>query len=385
MPGAGLISWLERRSRRQQASYLLLLWLLSSGISYAFFGYGTSTDSVGYLQAAQALLAGEWPAGFEFFYSSYAIFLALLQSLGLGLREIVWVQYLSMGLSAWVLLRLSAKASHSPAVGLLTATLYLCWLKVQQWNSLIYTDALFTHCIIYLVGALYFYRFYRGWLLCITLLFFTVLLRPPGLLLIPALGAGAWSLLPASYRQQWWKKGLIGLGLSLLLLILINTALQDSVHMIIESYSRAEVIYPKERLGLEPPEQLASIDPAQAPLWQLAAFIWQHPLYWAKLFGLKTLLFLANIKPYFSWYHNLAIIGLLWPLYGLAVVGYRQMPDRLIKHFSLSLIVLMALTVGCTSENWDGRFLIPLLPWVFVLAAQGICTLLNPGQHTAGH
>jgi len=141
----------------------------------------------------------------------------------------------------------------------------------------------------------------------------------------------------------------------------------------IESYSKAELIYPNISLGLQLPVDLIIPSDEHAPLTCLLMFMYSNPVYFLKITSLKLLLFLGNIKPYFSRAHNALIIGFLFPLYFFALKGFQYfMAHRKEHYFMAGFIIMQTAIVSLTSENWDGRFLIPVLPFVFMLSAVGI-------------
>jgi hypothetical protein len=152
---------------------------------------------------------------------------------------------------------------------------------------------------------------------------------------------------------------------------LLNNML--SQFTLVESYAKGEVIYPNIRLGVEVPNDLMIPDTSLSPLARLGMFVFYNPFYFAKITLLKLFLFLANVKPYFSWLHNLLITLVLYPLYIFAFLGFKHFHDKICgKYFILGFILAQCLTVMLTTENWDGRFLIPILPFILILSAMGI-------------
>jgi hypothetical protein len=125
-------------------------------------------------------------------------------------------------------------------------------------------------------------------------------------------------------------------------------------------------------LGMEAPSDLYIPDATHSTLVSVFLFASYNPVYFLKLFFLKLFLFLGNVKPYFSVLHNTVIVLILYPLYFFSVKGFLKFPShRKEKYFVAGFVIAQALTVALTSENWDGRFLVPLLPFVFLLAADG--------------
>ena len=60
---------------------------------------------------------------------------------------------------------------------------------------------------------------------------------------------------------------------------------------------------------------------------------------------------------------------LLWPLYYLAVRGARRAVWLPARAFLVAVPLLQAAIVMLTVDDYDVRFLAPVLPFVFVLAA----------------
>jgi hypothetical protein len=81
------------------------------------------------------------------------------------------------------------------------------------------------------------------------------------------------------------------------------------------------------------------------------------------------------VKPYFSPIHNTIIVLILYPVYIFAIIGYfRFGKTQFEKYFIAGYVASLVFTVSLTSENWDGRFLMPVLPFIFLLASHGIIT-----------
>jgi hypothetical protein len=147
---------------------------------------------------------------------------------------------------------------------------------------------------------------------------------------------------------------------------------------LIQSYAKGEIIYPNINFWIEKPESLLLPPDSMQPLASLIFFMAHNPAYFFKLSSVKMILYYGHVKPYFSWVHNTAIVLLLYPLYFLAGwAAWRSKINKPVLLFLLSYIFLQGATVMLTAENWDGRFLVPVLPFVFVLSALGLDHLLK--------
>jgi hypothetical protein len=170
----------------------------------------------------------------------------------------------------------------------------------------------------------------------------------------------------------------------IMFLIFVNRAL--STFGVMDAYLSGEVIYDITTTNLAevgfmripPPENVYS-PPEQYPqLLKIALFIAGNPVYSAKLFFTKAFYLLAHARPFWSTIHNVFSIVILLPLYFLFGKGMGiQTANKDIKIFAGIYLVLHIVSVGLTTEDWDGRFLMPMLPVIFLFAAGGLSSLLK--------
>ncbi|WP_236705139.1 hypothetical protein, partial [Hymenobacter sp. AT01-02] len=124
---------------------------------------------------------------------------------------------------------------------------------------------------------------------------------------------------------------------------------------------------------VEPTEPLMLPPASLAPVVRLAYFILGNPVYFAKLALLKGLLFISYVKSYYSWFHIVMIVVFIYPCYWMAWRGSQVAAVWLpVRVFLVSVILLQGLIVMMTVEDWDVRFLLPVLPCTFALAGIGI-------------
>lgn len=354
-----------------EAISLGIIWVIIQVYLYIYFGAHTAVDSALYIANAQRLLQGNFSYDSNFWYSGYSAFLALVWGLGGGIKQAVWLQIALSGGAALALWQAVCYLSGAPRTAYLAVLFYLLWFKIHQWNVILYTESLFTSCCIFSFTLLVMAR--RRWQvgLAVLLIIYTALVRPSGYCFLLGVAAyGVVRLRRTTIKSALWWLLAVGLGVSLLLLL--NKMLVN--YILVESYARAEIIYPGITLGLQPPAELVLPAASLPPLGRLLVFIALNPLYFCKLSIIKLLLFIGNVKPYYSWLHNLAITVVLWPSYYFAFRG----GQKLVIHHAAATCFIIAfagaqtITVALTTENWDGRFLVPVLPFVFALTALGL-------------
>lgn len=99
-------------------------------------------------------------------------------------------------------------------------------------------------------------------------------------------------------------------------------------------------------------------------------FAAHNPGFLGKLMLGKLFVFFSSIKPYYSLGHRLVSVLVLWPLYFLAVRGAgRAAVWRPARAFLVGVPLLQAAVVMLTVDDYDVRFLAPVLPFIFTLAA----------------
>ncbi|NML67445.1 hypothetical protein HHL22_19760 [Hymenobacter sp. RP-2-7] len=113
--------------------------------------------------------------------------------------------------------------------------------------------------------------------------------------------------------------------------------------------------------------------PGTGQVWRIGYFAAHNPGFLLRLMGGKVLVFFSSVKPYYSLGHKLLSMLVLWPCYWLAARGARLrqvwLPGRV---FLAAVPLLQAAVVMLTVDDYDVRFLAPVLPFVFVLAALGV-------------
>ena len=355
---------------------MISLWILLQFIASQNFNMRTSVDSELYISGADDMINGQFPKGREIFYFSYMCILAVLSILNLGYENVIYVHFLAAIIAIYFSYQLALKLTDNNPMAVITPLLYILWIKFQQWNLIIYTDAIFSHMVIISIYALVKSRNVKEQMVVILLIIFTSFLRPSGLGLLIATAIYLVNRFTESREVKLYPRLIM---LTLLILIFawfLNYALNNFIDSFIESYKMAEIIYPNINILVNQPLHLYIPDTNYQPLFRLFLFIVNNPVYFIKISIVKGLLFLGHIKPYYSFAHNLFIVGFLYPTYLLAIKGFLSMKKDSLKLLMLSFLVFQFLTICLTTENWDGRFLLPILPVIFTLASIGVSNYL---------
>jgi hypothetical protein len=151
--------------------------------------------------------------------------------------------------------------------------------------------------------------------------------------------------------------------------------------LIVETYQRGEVMFATPVWAIRPSAPLVLPPAGVGQMTRALYFAAYNPLFMSKLMLIRLLAFFSSIKPYYSLGHRLMSILVLWPLYWLAVRGARRVAVWLpARAFLAGVPLLQAGVVMLTVDDYDVRFLAPVLPFVFALAALGVVGEWPPQQ-----
>ncbi len=355
---------------------LLFLWFLLQLWGYSKFGITSSADTPFYIAQANDWLEGTWPEGRERWYSSYSLTIALVIAITGSASYIVVVQVLLSLVAMLALYKLGNEVSKQYKAGFIACIMYLFFFKLQQWNYFIYAESLAISGAIIVLCFLVKAKKMLPVMLTAVVLCYVVFLRPNGL---GVLVASFMYLIAHTYQKRQLIKQQLVIGSAtfiIMILYISNRMLATEVASFIDSYSRGELVYPNHTLGFKPDQNLTKPSPENPPLLQLLLFAVQNSWYFLQLCMLKLVLFIFHVKPYFSIFHNIYLL-LFLPVVYLYFCSALKIVPLPVAAFALTVFTLQAAIVSISSENWDGRFLLPVLPPVFLVAAIGLKSYLN--------
>lgn len=356
--------------RKYAPAALVLLWAAAQ-VWFLRDGPRVVYDSHRYLGYAQQLTDG-WGIGttHNVRYLGYAAYLSIFQRLGLGLWPMVLGQVLLNGLATLAFYRAMHRlAPHDWRPAVLATALVVAWPDLQRFNAYLLTESLFASTVMLTFWIVMRVRHWSDAWLTLPPLVLAIVLRPNGFL-VPI------AVLAAGFRWAWQRSNrkqrlglLVGIRIiELSTVFLINPVLRT--YHVIETYARGQIIGGYKAWLVYPTAPLVLPAPDRLPLVRMWLFMWEQPGFFFKLAGFKLLAFMAYVKPYWSMPHQVVGALVIWPAWLLAGWALRiASPGRL---FLGTLLIGQASIVLLTIENWDSRFLTPLLPALFALAALGV-------------
>lgn len=311
-------------------------------------------EALKYSGCARDVLAGDFHDLFGNYlkYATYILFLVpfvALDSLWLAIASQIVIGIVA----AEALGRWTERSSGNLGLGRLAMAIFLLCPLIQTWALALYTEHLFTCSVILFIEQLD--REHRLTPPMIALGLITLFGRPTGVLfVIPAI---AWRLrerLPAPMRA--WLVPFTGAAILIFALAVLRIE-----HAQLAPIAAGQVIAGVGGMGADD-LQGHTIGAAQRYL--------VHHVGWME-WGRITLRRISSLftltRPYFSTLHNV-VNAVFFALYPLAVIGlwrsWRQ--DRV--RSVLAVILLNSALVALTHDEWSGRFVVPLLPWIIALA-----------------
>jgi 4-amino-4-deoxy-L-arabinose transferase-like glycosyltransferase len=293
---------------------------------------------------------------------------------GGSIEAVVIGQYVLSLVAVLALYRAAFILWDSTISAVIACMLFLGFIDISIWNSYVLTESVYTsficfsiYCLVTINKGKVSNRFIA---LSIFVVLFTIFIKPTGIALL----VGVAAVFLTRIKSRPIRIAVVSIT-SVLFIILVNRMLTTFV--LVENYLAGEVIYAATDLVVERPTDLTNPS-SSYPLLRVILFVVQNPLYWTKLFVLKVYYLLSHTRPFWSVAHNIFSLLVLLPSYFLFFRNARR-ADRNVLIFATSFLLVHILSVGMTSDDWDGRFLIPMLPVIFIFSGRSQRTMeINP-------
>ncbi|MEP4531889.1 MAG: hypothetical protein ABJ004_02305 [Cyclobacteriaceae bacterium] len=371
---------------------VFIIVMVYAAVSFLLFnqhGIKVVTDSHRYLAYAEELKDGFYFDPHNFWYLGYVLFIFFIKSFGGGITSLIIAQHIIGLLGALALYFASARIFSNQKTAAITAMAYILFIDIISWNSYVLCESFYMSMLCF--SALVLTRIWKGgsslnnFLLAAPILLLTVVSKPTGIALVAAGGVWMVHRLFGLTKSPLTRAALV-LGTLAGMLLLSNKMLASYTH-IDKDYRAGELIYsisqlPSTRgfelLIVEPPSDMYLPAQGQPPVLRILSFIIHNPIYWVELFIKKALLLLLHVRPYWSHMHNIYALLFLIPTYVLFARGLKKI--TLPKDFKLFIgtyLIAHVGIVGLSTVDWDGRFLLPLLPALFLLAAPVLEELIS--------
>jgi hypothetical protein len=295
------------------------------------------------------------------------IFICL--SLHIGFSAVVIIQLLCNALATMALYKTANTVFNNKPQSVFATLLFITFIPIQYWNSFLYTESLFySLCIFFMYSFVVLPPAKKAThvirLIIVLALLFT---RPLGILFLPV---AAWYYLSQSNLLSI-TKWLVAIAACAIALVLVNFLYQGGADM--------DIVMPQKQgfiicYGCSITQAGLQTITTGNPLNNLVYFIVHNPGYFLQLAFYRLLYFFTLYRPYYSLLHNAYLIACMVFLYGFAVIS--AFSTKLIKtvpfkHIFLPLLVIFCVGVMLQCDDFNSRFVMPLFPWIILLAANG--------------
>jgi hypothetical protein len=333
------------------------------------FGIYTQEEAVKYSYEADYFLEHAWFSEPKYiFYSGYIFLRIVCNAIGAGDVGMYIVQLLLNALAVVCFYKLVQKLSDKYQAAVFGTLLLILCIPYQKWTAYLFTESIFFSLVIIYTYVLFasFKNRYAKPALATLLLLLLVVSRPTGMLVIPATVAFISYHLFVNKKKLWafviWLPGVAGL------LLLVDAAMKGK--------GEFDFIKPfvEEHIICGVPERIATAAAGNGDsLRVLLMYIGQHFFDFIQLAFLRLISFFGLYRSYYSPMHNLLLIAGFYPIYILSTFSIRYMYRNASAFFifSVVLVITFALSVMLTCDDWHNRFIMPVMPVIFIYAAVG--------------
>lgn len=333
-----------------------LLLLLAIGMHQ---GVLVDQEALKYTSCARSVLHGDFSdlTGNYLKYAGYIIFLLPFVAL-----DNLWLAVLSQVALGFIaseaLARYTERITGNIALGRVAMALFLLCPLIQVWTLALYTEHFFTCMIILFLERLD--RVSRMDATTTGLGVLALFARPVGLFfVVPSL---LWRYRRAQVLVPFsrWAFAMACVALFAAAISVPRIAAPQ-----LEPIASGQVIAGVGGGGTEGFAGTTIMDAQQHLLDRVGLAQWAH-------ITLRRTASLFNLsRPWYSARHN-AIHTLFFALYPLALLGAVRWWKNERVRLLVAILALNVALVGLTHDEWSGRFVVPLLPWVIVLACASL-------------
>lgn len=370
---------------------MIIIALIVNLVLYRFYAIKIVNDTSQYLYYGDLIRNGTLYRDHYFWYIGYVLFLSFLKIFSSSPALVVVAQVILFIVALMAVYDASKHIFRHSESAFISCLLYLLFIEIPTWNFYLLPESLYASFVCFSIAAIVRYngKLKEG-LIALALTAITFFIKPTGIAILIMFLLNVILFHSKAWRKNTYSRSIIWITTAVFILLLGNTMVDSFT--VVENYSKGEIIYGvssmpdyqhTDMLMISPPEDLVIPASDHAPVVRIMLFIFHNPVYFIKLSSTKGLYFILHIKPYYSLHHNLFIVLFLFPIYFFSLwTLFREATPGTIK-IILSIYILFQITIVMfTVEDWDGRFLVPIIPPLVILAGRGLQLFLQKFQLT---
>lgn len=346
-------------------------WLIVNILVYLSLGVKYAIDTTRFHSEASAWIAGRFEFSYHFWYSGYIAILALCNVFFHSIYPSIIIQCGLSLISILLFYKGLCRLLKAESTAFIAALFVILYIPIQQWNVCLLTESFYISSILLFVWAYSIENNHTKWIILLSIAFLATTLRPNGgILLITAFVLLAKQFITIENRKYIYGTGLfVAIGL----FFLLNNTTRIFYQFLMDSFNKGEVIcgYSGWIIAIETKIEVTD---SKGSIIKILELLISHPWQCIQLGIYRFIALWADVRMYYSTTHNTYIVLMLLPTYVFSCIGmfhYKKI------HSGLFLITLLyaglnSLLVVITYADWDGRFLAPLLPVLFIWSALGI-------------
>lgn len=348
---------------------LILCWFLVNGFLLYVLGIKYAIDTTRFEAEANAWLNGSFEPSYRFWYSGYIAILALSKSSFNSIYPSIIFQYILALVSTVLFYKGLTKLTKNEQAAFYTTLLTIFFTRIQLWNTCLLTESIFISLILLFVWAYSIEKKTIKWFMMIFIVVLAATVRPNGgILLFNCSGVYAIQCIQQEKRFPTF----FAIGIAIVLLIL-HFSTETFYLFLLDSFNKGEIICGYTHWTSSHETYIVN-NSSSGSLTKIIDLISSNPIKSAQLFLSRFIALWSDVRPYYKLGHNLFLGIYLFIAYTTAIIGFIQYR----KEFSvlaLGTILYCGMNsalVMITYADWDGRFLAPLLPIVFIWSGLGI-------------
>jgi len=365
-------------SRKSLTIGVIGSWMLINILLYFYMGFKYAIDTLRFDEEATTWLRGHFEFSYHFWYAGYIAILALSKLIFGSIYCSIFLQCALSLIAVISFFNALERIFKNTNIAFFSTLPVILYYPIQIWNMCLLTESIYISLILLFIWA-YSLLNKKKWFYLISIAVAASITRPNGGILII-------TLIILYIYDQWttnrqFAKRLLGASILICipcLILFLQYSTDVYLQFLMQSFNKGEIICGYSG-WIVPVNSINAESIHNNSISQVLTLMLKYPLEYIQLACYRFLALWSDIRPYYSFSHNLYIIvslSLLYIFAGIGLIRYAKKYSDLFM-LTISYCVFNSLIIMITYADWDGRFLAPLLPVVFIWSGLGIYSFLR--------